>query len=360
MTSKQILDAFSEGLISDERILSSRERELVMALLQNAKGAAVGNREVQTAVLDAIRRSIGETVAQRAFTLLGSNIVEQIVSQGAATAGEEPASRSNPWTAAGPQPPTGPTPTKPPTPPDEPGPVTPQGPQPPTIDVSTWNSAERHKFTTRRNGAGVLEATQIKQAKCVVLDEFLAPQELEKLVGYTLRHESQFKNSEVIAPTGETGVKDYSHRRSRVLMELGEQEDVILARIRQVLPLVLDQLEMDEFPITRTEVQITASNDGDFFRAHCDDAQQLIASRRLTFVYFFHRDPMRFSGGELRMHDSRGNDDHSGTGSYETIVPQQNQIVFFPCSTLHEITPVRCTSREFADSRFTVNGWLHH
>ena len=32
-------------------------------------------------------------------------------------------------------------------------------------------------------------------------------------------------------------------------------------------------LGWSEFPITQTEVQITASNDGDFFHAHCDDAQ---------------------------------------------------------------------------------------
>jgi SM-20-related protein len=360
MTSKQILDAFSETLISDERILSSRERELVMALLQNAKSAAGANRELETAVMEAVRRAIGETVAQRAFTLLGSSIVEQIVSQGAASTGEERAARTDPWTTSGPQPPTPPGPAdQPAKTPKEPGPI-PQGPQPPTIHSAKWDSMGQERSTARRNGVGVLESTEIRQARCVVLDEFLAPQELEELMRYALRHEPEFNNSEVIAPTGETGVKDYSHRRSRVLMELGAQEDVILGRIRQVLPLVLKQLEIDEFPVTRTEVQITASNDGDFFRAHCDDAQQLIASRRLTFVYFFHREPARFSGGELRLHDSPRNNDHIGTGSYETIVPQQNQIVFFPCSTLHEITPVRCTSREFPDSRFTVNGWLHH
>jgi Rps23 Pro-64 3,4-dihydroxylase Tpa1-like proline 4-hydroxylase len=155
------------------------------------------------------------------------------------------------------------------------------------------------------------------------------------------------------------GVSDYGHRRSRVLMELGSQESVILSRIRHVLPRVLEQLGMDEFPITRTEVQITASNDGDFFRAHCDDAQAMIAGRLLTFVYFFHREPRQFTGGELRLHDSRPDDRRFGTGRYEAIVPQQNQIVFFPCSTLHEITPVHCGSKAFADSRFTVNGWLH-
>lgn len=359
MTSKQILDAFSETLIGDERILSSRERELVMALLQNAKGAAGGNREIQAAVLEAVRRSVGETVAQRAFTLLGSSIVEQIVSEGAASAGGEVSARSDPWIAAGPQPPTGPVPSQPGETPRKPEPVTPPGPQPPTIHIARWNSDGEQRSTTRGGRASLLEPTKVKRAQCVVLDEFLSPQELDELMDFTLGHEREFRSSEVIAPTGETGVKDFSHRRSRVLMELGRQEDVILGKIRRALPLVMAQLELDEFPITRTEIQITASNDGDFFHAHCDDAQELIASRSLTFVYFFHREPRQFSGGELRLHDSAPDNHQTAAGSYETVVPQQNQIVFFPCSTLHEITPVRCASRAFADSRFTVNGWLH-
>ncbi len=80
MTTKQILDAFSETLMQDERILSPRERELLMSLLQNAKDAS-GNPETQSAVTAAIARSVGETVAQRAFALLGSSIVEQIVAR---------------------------------------------------------------------------------------------------------------------------------------------------------------------------------------------------------------------------------------------------------------------------------------
>jgi SM-20-related protein len=143
-------------------------------------------------------------------------------------------------------------------------------------------------------------------------------------------------------------------------MDLGPHEEVILNRIHSVLPGVLQQIGMEESPVTRTEVQITASNDGDFFRAHCDDAQERIVSRRLTFVYFFPREPSQFEGGELRLHDCTSVGDHpQSTGSYQTIVPQQNQIVFVPCSILHEITEVQCRSRDFADSRFTVNGWLH-
>jgi SM-20-related protein len=192
------------------------------------------------------------------------------------------------------------------------------------------------------------------RAQCIVLDEFLSPQELEELISYTLQHQADFRNSEVVSPTG-NGRVDYNQRRSRVLMNLGKHEQVILERIRGVLPSILEQLGISEFSVTHTEAQITASNEGDFFGEHCDNSDEMIATRRLTFVYFFHREPRQFEGGELRLHDLRG----SSTGSYQAITPQQNQIVFFPCSVLHEITPVECRSQAFADSRFTLNGWLH-
>lgn len=204
---------------------------------------------------------------------------------------------------------------------------------------------------------GVLDTPASVRAQRVVLDEFLAPQELEELVAYTLQHEADFQTSAVISPAGDPGAIDNHHRRSRVLMDLGKHERVILGRIQPVLPRVLDQLGMEPFAVTHAEAQITASNDGDFFGPHRDDAQEMIASRQLTFVYFFHREPRQFEGGELRLHDSQGN---SPSGSYHAIAPQQNQIVFFPCSILHEIAPVECPSGAFADSRFTLNGWLHN
>lgn len=344
MKSKQVLDAFSETLMQDERILSSQERELLISLLQNAREAS-SNPETQSAVTAAIARSVGETVSQRAFTLLGSSIVEQIVARGTAAGLIE---EINPATMA-PGPGPGPQPPSPP------------GPQPPSISLRNLNvETGREIQQGSKSAVAVLDAPQIAQAQCVVLDEFLAPQEMEELIRYTLEHEARFRSSEVLSPSGKVGVTDYSHRRSRVLTELGEHEQVILDRIRGVLPAVLEELGVEEFAVNRTEVQVTASNDGDFFHAHRDDAQELIASRRMTFVYFFHREPCQFEGGELRLHDMRNSGDQAlSAGSYETIVPRQNQIVFFPCSTLHEITPLRCRSRAFGDSRFTVNGWLH-
>jgi len=378
MTAKQILDAFSETLMQDERILSPRERELLTSLLQNSK--AISNTttpQIQSTVTAVIARSVGETVAQRAFSLLGGSIVEQILARsGIATRSEEGIHehtiQASPQPPTGsPQPPTtGPGPAVSPQPPtSSPQPPTPApgpkgSPQPPTGSTSVRSYATATREIKQKlydsGGVGVADRPTELRAQSVVLDEFLAPQELEDLLNFALQNEAAFQTSAVISPSGEAGVVDHTHRRSRVLMDIGQHQEIILERIRGVLPRVLEQLGLEEFPIRRVEAQITASNDGDFFGAHADNSDAAIASRYLTFVYFFHREPRRFAGGELRLHDSdRVGAQQIKSGKYQSILPRQNQIVFFPCSVLHEISGVECPSRAFADSRFTLNGWIH-
>ena len=114
-------------------------------------------------------------------------------------------------------------------------------------------------------------------------------------------------------------------------MDLAQHQDLMLERIKAVLPQVLDKLGMEEFSVADAEAQVTASNDGDFFHFHSDNGSERVATRHLTFVYFFHREPRQFEGGELRIHDARLEDGtYVSEGSYQTIVPQQNQICLFP------------------------------
>jgi Rps23 Pro-64 3,4-dihydroxylase Tpa1-like proline 4-hydroxylase len=369
MTPKQILDSFSETLMQDERILSAQERALLTSLLQHAKAACHNNPETNSAVNAVITSAVGETVAHRAFAVLGGSIVERILAPTASGTGHEDRKiYGMPLPAPGPQPPgTAPVLPQPgkaplvppgPQPPGSPTSV-PPGPQPPGHGFRPLEVRMQGQVSNSGLSVGILDKPEILKAQCVVLDEFLAPQELEDLMTYTLQRESQFRVSEVISPAADAGTIDYEHRRSHVLMDIGKHEGVIVERIKGVLPLVLARLGMEEFPIASVESQITASNDGDFFREHPDNGHEEVASRHLTFVYFFHREPRQFEGGELRIHDARlQREHHVSTGNYQTIVPQQNQIVFFPCSLLHEITPVKCPSQAFADSRFTLNGWL--
>ena len=370
MTPKQILDSFSETLIRDDRILSSQEHSLITTLLQHAKAASGDSPETQEAVRKVIAAAIGETVAHRAFAVLGSSVVDRILESSSLDEAtgvrttetlRSPKGPQTPGVArpspTGPQTPgvAQPTPVGPQTPgtplPETPMPPSPSGPQTPGHGVT--------KTVVSQTRAAVAGRPERLEARCVVLDEFLAPQELAELTRFTLENESQFLVSEVLSPDAEKGVVNYDHRRSRVLMELGRHQDMMLERIKAALPQVLKKLDMEEFNISAVEVQVTASNDGDFFHFHSDNGADHVSSRHLTFVYFFHREPRLFEGGELRIHDAHLEaGEYVSEGSYQTIVPQQNQIVFFPCELMHEITPVKCSSGAFADSRFTLNGWL--
>jgi Rps23 Pro-64 3,4-dihydroxylase Tpa1-like proline 4-hydroxylase len=412
MTTREMMDSLSDALMHDERILSLQERELLANLLQRTKtsGSARNN-----AVAETIARAVGETIAQRAYGILGNNITQRLVENSLASGSasenailaraEQPTLRMQGPSVGPPQPPAPPPPPgpqpprrmqgpsvgppQPPSPPPGPprpgpqppkqmqgpstgpapqppaGPQPPHGPQPPVQPAPIRGPQPPRSTTvsetdTQASRVAVLERPDFISAQCVVLDEFLAPQELRELMQYTQDHEADFALSEVISPGVSGGAIDYNHRRSRVLMNLDKHRDAIVNRTQACLPQVLQKLGHDVFSISEVEAQITASNHGDFFRNHSDNLHEDTASRELTFVYFFHREPKTFRGGELRIYDSRWeNGGYASTGNYQTVVPEQNQIVFFPSSLVHEISPVDCPSQAFADSRFTVNGWFH-
>jgi len=188
------------------------------------------------------------------------------------------------------------------------------------------------------------------QPPVVVLDEFLARPDIETLVGWTLERQPLFRPSQVTAGSGEGGVLDRRTRRSLVLTEVAPWDRVFAERIDAVLGHVLERLGMERFDVRRFETQFTVTGDGEFFRAHADNRHAMVLGRRLTYVYFYCREPLPFDGGALQIYGRRAR---------RVVPPDQNRIVFFPSSLLHEVSEVRCLSRAFEDSRFTVNGWLH-
>jgi len=340
MAMKEMLHEVSAVLAQDERVLSSREKELLSVLLRLTQEKVAGNSELAEAVRATIDCAVGEIVAQRAFGVLGSEVLGKILS----------VRDQSQWSLG--SPPSVPSPGDAPRPP---GP----SPNPPGLNpIQSYPRCPQaihglHEVWLRERPAA-------SPAHAVVLDEFLAPQEVTALLNFTLAHEPDFRVSEVLSPGMEASATNFETRRSLVLMNLDGQQELMAERIQNCLPRIFEKLGCPSFAPSRFEVQITASQDGDFFRRHSDNAHSQIASRQLTFVYFFHREPKAFRGGELRIYESGPeNDRYAADARYWSITPQQNQMVFFPSSLVHEITPVDCVSKAFCDSRFTVNGWLH-
>lgn len=193
-------------------------------------------------------------------------------------------------------------------------------------------------------------------ARSIIYDEFLVWEELAALMEFSRQRERDFRQSQVYNPGGDSD----SYRRSRVLLDTGRFHRLISERINFYLPRILRALNHPFFDVSRLESQITASNDGDYFHMHNDNTHANWPSREITYVYFFHREPRSFQGGELVLYDTKEEVGVSrAIAIRRRVIPEQNCIIFFESSCLHEILPVRCPSRLFADSRFTMNGWLH-
>jgi Rps23 Pro-64 3,4-dihydroxylase Tpa1-like proline 4-hydroxylase len=195
-------------------------------------------------------------------------------------------------------------------------------------------------------------ASDVIPSHFIQLDNFLTDEELQRLVNFTLERENEF-----VSTTTSTGDLDY--RKSVVLHSFPEFSELIAKRIREVAPDVRSKLGIPQFAITQIEAQLTGHNDGNYYKVHNDNGSADTATRELTYVYYFYREPKGFSGGELVIYDSKiENNYYVKADSYHTVEPRNNSIVFFASRYMHEVLPIHCPSRQFADSRFTINGWI--
>ncbi len=184
------------------------------------------------------------------------------------------------------------------------------------------------------------------------IDNFLTSAEKNKLIKYVLAKESEF-----VTTSTSTNAEDY--RRSMVLHSFPEFSELMVNRIKAILPDVLQKLNIPSFPLGEIEAQLTMHNDNNFYKLHNDSGSPDTATRFFTYVYYFYREPKGFSGGELQIYDSKiENNFYVADDTFRTVEPRNNSIVFFLSRYMHEVLRVSCPSKAFADSRFTINGWV--
>ena len=184
------------------------------------------------------------------------------------------------------------------------------------------------------------------------IDNFLTAAEKNKLIKYVLAKESEF-----VTTSTSTNAEDY--RRSMVLHSFPEFSELMVNRIKAILPDVLRKLNIPSFGLGEIEAQLTMHNDNNFYKLHNDSGSPDTATRFFTYVYYFYREPKGFSGGELQIYDSKiENNFYVADDTFRTVEPRNNSIVFFLSRYMHEVLRVSCPSKAFADSRFTINGWV--
>jgi SM-20-related protein len=194
---------------------------------------------------------------------------------------------------------------------------------------------------------------------CMVRD-FLGPLEIEAVTAFALAHADAFQDSTVSLPaTQGASNPDYRLRRSQILNELGPVMPSFLPTLERLIPQLWQHLRTPPIPFNKIECQLAYHGDGGYFKTHMDNGLPDVAHRRVSYVYYFHREPRQFSGGHLRLFNTLIENGVSTCGSLLVdLEPPRNSLVVFPSTCWHEVTPIESASSEIADLRLTMNGWL--
>ncbi len=189
-----------------------------------------------------------------------------------------------------------------------------------------------------------------------MIDNFLPAALVASLLDYALANRQAFAPAGVTRD-GATQV-DLATRLADLCDDgLGPHRADFKAAVHARFDDIAARLGVPHFAIARTELQLVAHGDNAFYRPHIDthtgiNREHDATDRVISLVYYFHREPKRFAGGEIALFPF-------GNGSDATAIePLQNRLVAFPSFALHEVRRVSCPSGDFADSRFAVSCWL--
>ncbi|HVM22789.1 MAG TPA: 2OG-Fe(II) oxygenase [Sphingomicrobium sp.] len=200
------------------------------------------------------------------------------------------------------------------------------------------------------------------------LRDFLPREQLEALLDWTLSSRSRFRDA-TVKPHGGAGNRvDPSLRVALTLSDLGSLRPALERRMLEVLPDLMRACGSHGPEPRSLELELAAHGDGAHFARHTDipigEGREPLGAgpgedRVLSGVFYFYREPKAFSGGCLRLFPFPGQQNESPSDrDYVDIEPVQNSLVVFPSWVAHEVRPVTCNSKQFADYRFALNCWF--
>ncbi len=175
----------------------------------------------------------------------------------------------------------------------------------------------------------------------------------DRVLEYALANEERFEPATVGGTMSEELAT--SARVAAETCDLGPLAEPVSERVRALVPGLINEMKLSGFVPSEIELSMVQHGDGAFYKPHIDtfthDSESEKRVRILSGVYYFHARPKAFSGGALRLFSL-------SRESHVDVPPDHNSLLVFPSWALHEVLPIRCPSRRFADSRFAINCWV--
>ena len=202
----------------------------------------------------------------------------------------------------------------------------------------------------------------------IIIRDVFTKKENRQILEESLSLEDKFVDSFVGADNCKEIRKDFRSNKSAFYDDIynnKREESILLRKIDYVLSYkkISEILGSSEYPFidfqnTNThESQVSRYGDDQHYKWHVDAVQG--NRRKITFVYYFHDTPKKFSGGDLQITNSPIYDGELMVKSdyIKTIEPANNTMVIFSSNKAHRVLPTK-SPKTFKDGRFSVNVWV--
>ena len=137
---------------------------------------------------------------------------------------------------------------------------------------------------------------------------------------------------------------------------LRKASECLSSRILAMLPTLFTALGVEPFAVKAIPLNFINGRDGHSGLPHADS---LDGRFKISLLYYFHRTPKAFRGGDLEFYESdAGSPNGHGKKAITRIACEDNLLIAFPSQTFHGITGVLSDSDQFVDGRFAAVGFL--
>ena len=187
-----------------------------------------------------------------------------------------------------------------------------------------------------------------KQAPYPIYTEVIDSIPHQQLASEVCELREAFEQSFVIR--GHVVAKDLTRRNSLTLRDmqiLQPYTTQILSAVDLRWQQILQRLRVRPFRIKKRSLNCLAYEDGGFFKRHIDFLPGDFYPRRVTWIYYFFKEPRAFAGGDLVFFE--------GAKEVARIVPSSGLLVAFPSQMSHEATSVVVQDSSFKNARFSLN-----
>ena len=220
--------------------------------------------------------------------------------------------------------------------------------------LGDWRKAAWLRAMLRQERLPFVPPSGVWPAPFVRVENFLPRTEQERVLAIALSLAPRFRKARL--GRGEHRRVNESKRRGLAIESVGCEalHGLLAPRIAPLLSSIQERLRLGPKAPRFTQLALAAYPHGGFGVAHSDGGPRAYPQLRLNAVYFFHRQPLAFAGGDLLLYDT---DIENGTPSrfaFSRIAPTSNSLVLLPPSYFHAVTQVASRSRALHDARLSA------